>query len=480
MRNPSWKQYSVALAVTIFVLAGTSITSQGQAPDQPPARALSRADETLKAWNAIGNKLIATAQDFPEDKYGQLVVYYGADNPVPPDSRPNQAQQSQQPPAPRLVDLKASDGTILKASYFAAAKSGPGVLLLHQSNRDRKSWDGEAKQMAAAGINTLTVDSRGHGESSGKEDEEFWKKQWSLDLDPAFDYLVSQPGVQRDAIGISGAGWLGVTYGVEVARRHPKEIKSLVLMSGETGRDGLQFLHQASQLPELFVFSDEDEYPPTQDAMKLLYVTASSPSKKLVHYSAAEDAPWLWYETSNASKVPAHGAHGTDMFKVHPELPGIIVQWFVTTLIKTPGHAPADAVAAAPILNQLQTPSGVAPVKQQLMEARQKYPQAQLWPEAAVDIIGEDYQRVGDIKTAIEVFKLNLLAYPDSADAHGNLADAYLADGQKDLARQYAEKSLAMLDSHAAPASSWSDTAQRRAEIRHDLEDVLKKVGASH
>jgi tetratricopeptide (TPR) repeat protein len=168
------------------------------------------------------------------------------------------------------------------------------------------------------------------------------------------------------------------------------------------------------------------------------------------------------------------------MFKVHPELPGIIVQWFVTTLIKTPGHAPPDAVAASPILNQLQTPGGVAPVTQQLMEARQKDSHAQLWPEAAVDIIGEDYQRVGDVKTAIAVFKLNLLAYPESADANDNLANAYLADGQKDLARQYAEKALAMLDSHAAPASSWSDTEQRRAEIRHDAQDVLKKLSAAN
>jgi tetratricopeptide (TPR) repeat protein len=100
--------------------------------------------------------------------------------------------------------------------------------------------------------------------------------------------------------------------------------------------------------------------------------------------------------------------------------------------------------------------------------------------EAAVDIIGEDYQRVGDVKTAIEVFKLNLLAYPESADANDNLANAYLADGQKDLARQYAEKALAMLDSHAAPASSWSDTEQRRAEIRHDAQDVLKKLSAAN
>ena len=83
------------------------------------------------------------------------------------------------------------------------------------------------------------------------------------------------------------------------------------------------------------------------------------------------------------------------------------------------------------------------------------------------------------MKLGLEVFKLNLLAYPDSADAHYNLADAYLQVGEKALARQYAEKALAMIDSHAAPLSSWSDTEQRRAEIRSSVEDVLKKVDAT-
>ena len=234
-------------------------------------------------------------------------------------------------------------------------------------------------------------------------------------------------------------------------------------------------------MPELFVFSDDDEYPPTQDAMKLLYVTASSPSKKLVHYPEAEDAPWLWYEDSSG-RVPAHGGHGTDMFQVHPELPGIIVHWFVTTLVRTPGHAPADALATAPILNQLQSPGGAAQVTHQLWDARRSDPKAQLWPEVAADIIGEDFQRAGDVKNAIAVFRLNLLAYPDSADAHYNLADAYLADGQKDLARQYAEKALALLDSHKAPLSSWSDTEERREEIRRAIESTLARVttGAEH
>ena len=377
----------------------------------------------------------------------------------------------------RAVDLKSYDSTVLKGTYFPAAKPGPAVLLYHQSNRTRKEWDMVARQLAAAGINTLTVDVRGHGESGGQEGRgEARKKQWPLDLDAAFQYLISQPGVKRDVIGIGGAGVIGVENSVETARRHSAEVKSLVLLSGETLREGLDFLRQASQLPELFVVADDDEYPPIVEGMELLYITASSPSRKFVHYSASHEAPWLWYEPFDIGKVPANGGHGTDLFKPHPELPGIIVDWFVTTLTKTPGHAPADTVASAAILNQIEMPGGVAQVTQQLMEARRKDPQVQLFPEITVDILASGHLREGDAKTAIEIFKLNLLAYPDSADAHYNLADAYLADGQKELARQYAEKALALLDSHAAPLSSWSDTEQRRGEIRRSAERTLQKL----
>jgi tetratricopeptide (TPR) repeat protein len=396
------------------------------------------------------------------------------------------AQQSQ-PAAPHTVDLKSTDGTLLKATFFPAAKPGPGVLLFHQSNRTRTSWGEVPRQLAAAGINTLTIDERGYGESGGKKEaRELYRDG---DLDAAFEYLVSQPGVQREVIGAGGAGWLGVDDSVETARRHSAAVKSLVLMSGETLLPQLRFLRQAWQLPGLFVVSDDDEYPPTVEAMEWLYDCSASPQKQFIHYIGRK-APWLWYETSDASKVPATGSHGTDLFRSHPELPATIVDWFVTTLIRTPGHAPADTVASAAILNQIEMPGGVARVTQQLMEARRKDPKVQLWPEVNVDIIGEDHTREADaekkaghlrkaemeMEVGIEIFKLNLLAYTDSADAHYNLADAYLRVGEKALARQYAEKALAMIDSHSAPLSSWSDTEQRRAEIRSAVEDVLKKL----
>jgi pimeloyl-ACP methyl ester carboxylesterase len=425
------------------------------------------------------------------EHYGQLVVYYRANNLVPPDSRRKQAQSSEQPPAFRVVDLKASDGTVLKASYFAAGKPGPGVLLFHQNDRSRTSWDDVARQLAAAGINTLAVDGRGHGESGGTRKDAIEKTP--SDMETFFQFLISQLGVQRDVIGLAGAGSYGVINALETARPHPAGIKSIVMLSGDSFPPGIEFLHEASQLPELFVIADTDEYPPTVETMLWLYARASSPMRRLIHYPAAQEAPWLWYETSDPNKVPDTGSHGTDLFKTHPDLPGIIVQWFVTTLIKTPGHAPVDPLAADATLNQLAVPGGAAQVTHQLMQARKRDAKAQLFPEVSLDIIASGFlfqadtdKKAGhlreatmEMEAAIENFKLNLLAYPDSVDAHFNLADAYSQVGEKALARQYAEKSLAMIDSHSAPLSSWSDTEQRRTEMRSLVEDLLKKLNTT-
>ena len=387
-------------------------------------------------------------------------------------------------PAARTVDLQASDGAVLKATYFAAARPGPGVLLLHQSNRARDSWDGVARQLAAAGIHTLTLDMRGFGESGGPyatmtdAEKARTSAMWPGDVDTAFQYLISQSGVRRGVIGAGGAGWFGVLHSIELARRHPAEVKSLVLLSGETLQDGLQFLRQASQLPGLFVVADDDEYPPTVEAMEWLYTSSSSPEKKFVHYSAERDAPWIWYETSDARRVPARGGHGTDMFKPHPELPGILLDWLVTTLIKTPGHAPADTLASARTLEAIQEPGGVARVRRQLEDARRRDPRTQLFPEVTASIIGQDFMRSKEAKRAVEVLELVLEGYPESADAHETLAEAYLADGQRDLARLHAEKALTLLDTPGVPASSWSDTEPRRGEIRSGARKVLEELSA--
>jgi dienelactone hydrolase len=369
---------------------------------------------------------------------------------------------AQQSSAQRTVDLTAPDGTKLKASYFAAAKPGPGVLLLHQCNRQRKIWDGLAQQLAAAGINVLTLDYRGFGESGGdpfeklppQEMAQIQKERWPSDFDTAFQYLVSQPGVTPDMIGVGGAS-CGVNNSVQIARRHA-EVRSLVLLSGITDLNGRQFLRNSTRVPVFFSVADDDEFPTIPLAMEWLYSLTSNPDKAFAHY--------------------AKGGHGADMFAVHPELPGLIVDWYVTTLIKTPGQAPVTQTAAgippaAHILDQIDQPGGAAKVGQLLEEARQHDPKAILFSEATVNFVGYEHIQAGDTKGAVEIMKLNVTAYPNSPNVYDSLADAYLANGQKDLARQNARKAVELLSADTA------DSEQVRNAIRDNAQQKLKLLG---
>jgi uncharacterized damage-inducible protein DinB len=56
-------------AVTLLAAVATGLHSRSQTQNQPPSSARSRSDEMVDRWNDIGNKLVAMAQDFPEDKY---------------------------------------------------------------------------------------------------------------------------------------------------------------------------------------------------------------------------------------------------------------------------------------------------------------------------------------------------------------------------------------------------------------------------
>jgi dienelactone hydrolase len=335
------------------------------------------------------------------------------------------------------------------------------VLLLHQCNRQRKVWDELARQLAAAGINVLTLDLRGFGESAGTPADKATPQQaaeaqqkWPGDIDSAFAYLTSQPGVKRDVIGVGGAS-CGVNNSIQTARRHPAEVKSLVLLSGGTDYAGSQFLRQASQLPALFAMADDDEFRPTVEIVPWLYTVASNPGNRFAHYST--------------------GGHGADMFALHPELRSMIVDWYVTTLIKTPGRAPAAKRAPVPpaieMAAQLEEPGGAAKLAEKLAEARRTDPKAVLFSETLVNLIGYGHLQGGDVKGAVEIFKLNVTAFPGSPNVYDSLSDAYLADGQKDLARQNAKKAMELL------ASDTVDPEDRRNAIRDSAQQKLKQLG---
>jgi dienelactone hydrolase len=370
---------------------------------------------------------------------------------------PAAAEQKAAAPAPRVETLKTSDGIDLKISFFAAANPGPGVLLLHQCNQQRKMWDGVASQLAAAGINVLTLDFRGFGESGGPrfdplkpQDAAKLQQKFPDDVDLAMAYLVTHPGVTH-VIGAGGAS-CGVNEAIQLARRHT-EVKSLVLLSGNTDRAGREFLRTATGLPIFFGVADDDNEGRVTAFMQWLDGIAPNPGNHFARFQT--------------------GGHGIEMINAHPEFAGAIVDWFVTTLLKTPGQAPPGAKRAMSasqisILEEIDTPGGAAKAAKALSNARAKDANAEIFPELLVNLLGYEHLTGNDAKGAIEIMKLNVAAYPKSANAYDSLADAYLADGQKDLARQNAQKSIDLLPADA----TLSD--QRRKAVRESAEQKLK------
>jgi Tfp pilus assembly protein PilF len=62
--------------------------------------------------------------------------------------------------------------------------------------------------------------------------------------------------------------------------------------------------------------------------------------------------------------------------------------------------------------------------------------------ENTVNQLGYQYLLQGKIKEAVELFKLNILFYPDSWNVYDSLAEAYMTDGDNELAVKNYEKSL--------------------------------------
>jgi tetratricopeptide (TPR) repeat protein len=92
------------------------------------------------------------------------------------------------------------------------------------------------------------------------------------------------------------------------------------------------------------------------------------------------------------------------------------------------------------ILETRGTDAAVAAIK----EAHERDPDAVLFREAKINQMGYLELQAGNIDRAIELFLLNVVAFPDSWNAYDSLGEAYARKGVKDLAIENYERSLGM------------------------------------
>jgi dienelactone hydrolase len=365
-------------------------------------------------------------------------------------------------PVPRDVEIVAPDGIRLKATYFAAERPGPAVLLLHMCITTRASWEPVARRLAATGINAMTIDNRGFGESGGPrfegaapEVQQQLQEKWPGDFDAAFVWLGAQPGVDKSRIGVGG-GSCGVNNAVTLARRHT-EVWSLALLAGGTDSAGIEYLTMHPWLPIFGAAATDDKYNHQfPQVMQWFTEVTGNPRNRFVGF--------------------ADGGHGTEIFGPHPELVQQIVAWFVDTLVTAPVDPVAKftpkKTAVREFWSIVSERGGAAKATRLFREARTRDPKAFLFPESILNQLGYRHLQAREVAEALELFKLNTEAYPTSANARDSLADGYAASGQIPLALAAEQKCLELL-----PADPIDE--EFKANLRKAAEEKIAKLKGS-
>lgn len=203
------------------------------------------------------------------------------------------------------LDFLASDGIKLKATYYSPDKPGPGILLLHQCNMNRKSWQSLGTSLANSGIHVLTFDYRGYGETAAAGD---LYEHIAADVDAALAKLISQVGVDKEHIAVGGAS-CGVSNSMQLAMRNDK-IKALFLLTGPIPEGGVAYIKTHPDVP-IFAIENGDEVAAVKE-LNAIIKNSKNPASTVKAY--------------------ANGAHGVSIFDKHPEIIVTVTNWLVNVL----------------------------------------------------------------------------------------------------------------------------------------------------
>jgi dienelactone hydrolase len=207
---------------------------------------------------------------------------------------------------PRIVDLDvmATDGAKLRATYYSPGKPGPGMLLLHQCNMNRKSWTALGAALAERGIHALAIDYRGYGDSPRRSSG----NELAADIDAAFASLTAQPGVDGTRLAAGGAS-CGVNNAIQLARR-TNRIRALVLLSGPTTAGGLAYLREHPTIAIFAAASTTEQF--AVSALSAMTETSTNSATTL--------------------QVIDRPGHGVPLFDVDTALLPAIVDWLTRVL----------------------------------------------------------------------------------------------------------------------------------------------------
>lgn len=152
------------------------------------------------------------------------------------------------------VTLTTGDGVRIAATFYDT-KGEKAVILLHQLNHDRHTWDGFAQAIQRAGYSAIALDFRGHGES---------ESEWKRFTEKEFVAMIEEPNAAATFLRSRGkrvVAILGASIGANTAFRYSSTYKlPAVLLSPGLDYKGIDINNITSTAPTLIVVAEGDEY----------------------------------------------------------------------------------------------------------------------------------------------------------------------------------------------------------------------------
>ena len=249
----------------------------------------------------------------------------------------------------RAIRLMTADDVGIAAAYYpVVAARAPALLLIHGFGQSRDEWNALAPLLQRNGIAVLTLDLRGHGQSTRRltargpqlvDHHNFTTQDYQallLDVNAAMDWLLEQPGIDPKRIGLIGAG-----IGANLALRYAmvkEDLAALVLLSPGINYRGLRTddaIKKVGNIPLRMVVSIDDMF-------------AFESTKRLMEVRKEEghaDPKQLIVCTGNL--------FGTELIKGVKDLPAQLIPWLRQAML---GETPETETPAAPAPKPVPAP----------------------------------------------------------------------------------------------------------------------------
>jgi len=354
--------------------------------------------------------------------------------------------------------INVKDG---KLYYEMKGEGDETIIFLHDGLVHGEIWNNQFLTFAE-NFRVIRYDRRGYGRSPMPE----LPYSSIEDLHTIFNYLKVNKAI---LIGMSAGGRLALDF----ALKHPEKVSSLILVSAVVSGFSFSdhFWTRGGRLvaadfnnPEklLRYYIKEDPYeiaPKNEEAKEKLWklIKPYPPNIDFIINNRLEEQPeHPAIEELHKIQLPTLIVVGEydipDIF-IHTGAIEAGIKNSQKVIIRDAGHrVPFEKPnvfneQVTEFLNGSEffwvlNSKGVAEVIEMFNNKRKKDNEWIPFTETRMNSLGYQYLQSGKTNEAIEIFKLNVLAYPESANVYDSLGEAYMINGNKKLAIKNYKKSV--------------------------------------